>query len=120
MTPTITIAWENIKTTPELEVPYLKPWLLPGETTRVTLGPNSPWQKYQGVFQIDCIYPIEQGHGDAKTKADAICSRFSIGATCSYNGEVVTIIKSYPNSGDNDGPYYKVSVSVVYECYSNT
>jgi len=118
MTPTMAIAWENKEYVPILNTPYLKTWLMPGETTRVTLGPNG-FEAYVGVFQIDCLYPIKQGWYPAKAKAGAICTQFKTGTLVTYNSVEVRIIRSYPERGDVDGPFYKVPVSIYYQCFSN-
>ena len=121
MTPTMAIAWENVNfvTPTTIGTPYLRSWLLPGKTTGLTLGPNS-FDEYLGIFQIDCLYPIGQGWYDCKAKAGAICTHFKKGTLITYNNIEVRTYRVYPDSGDPDGEYYKVSVSIEYKAFTNS
>jgi hypothetical protein len=119
LTPSLPIAWENKEYSPTAGTPYLRSWLLPGQTTTVSLGPDG-YNLYVGVYQIDCLYPINKGWYPAKVKAGAICTLFKRGTLITYNSICVRVMKCYPSSGDIDGDFHKVSVSVEYECYDNS
>jgi hypothetical protein len=119
LTPSLPINWENTEYTPTIGTSYLRAWLLPGETSTLTLGPNG-FNEYVGVLQIDCMYPIGKGWRDAKVEADSLCTLFKRGTLLTYNNINVRVMKSWPEPAVVDGPYYKVSVSVVYTSYDNT
>ena len=120
MTPTMSIAWENVNFTPTNGVPHLATWLLPIATQPVTLGP-AYWEEFSGIFQITCVYPAGRGTNDAKTKAAAIKTRFKRGTSFTYNTLTVKIKQAYPESGfySEDGSWFRVPLSIVYICYAN-
>jgi len=120
MTPTINISWENTNYTPVNGVGYLETWLLPIPTQQVTLGPDC-WEEFSGIFQVTCVYPTGKGSDPARTKAAAIRSRFKIGTLCTYNSLTVKVKGSYPGPGyySEDGSWYRVPVSIVYQCFAN-
>jgi hypothetical protein len=120
MTPTMSIAWENLNFTPTNGVPYLATWLLPIPTEPVTLGP-SYWEEFSGIFQVTCVYPAGKGTNDAKTKAAAIKTRFKRGTSFTYNTLTVKIEKAYPGSGyySEDGSWYRIPISIVYQCFAS-
>lgn len=111
------IAWENDGYSPTLGTPFLRATLLPGESRAVTLGEN-PYVERVGIFQVDCIYPIEDGFGDAKTKAAAIVAAFPANSAFIYNGLEIKIDASWPGPGQPFGNgWYAVPVSIKYRCY---
>jgi hypothetical protein len=117
MTPTnFSVVSENTSFDPTIEAPYLRSWLLPGETVGLTLGPNG-FNSFVGVFQVDAVYPIDKGWGDAKAKVDKICTHFKRGSLLTFNDLQLRIVKVYPDAGSVDGPTYKISTSIYYEAY---
>jgi hypothetical protein len=120
LTPTtMMIAWENIEIDPSISTPYLRAWLMPGRTTTLTLG-NQSWAEFPGVFQIDCLYPANEGWNSATVKADAIYNHFKRGTLATYNDVQVRIKESSVEPGDVDGIFYKKSVSIYYVAYSQS
>ena len=120
MTPTMSIAWENVNFTPTNGIAHLETWLLPIPTQPITLGP-AYWEEFSGIFQVTCVYPAGRGTNDAKTKAAAIKTRFKRGTSFTYNTLTVKIKQAYPESGyySEDGSWYRVPVSIVYWVFAN-
>lgn len=114
----LAIAWENTPLKPVVGTPYLRAWLLPAEPAIASLGP-SPWQERRGIFQVDCCYPVGDGWGTAKTKVAALVTHFCAGTRLTYNTLVVVVEKSWPGPALVDEGWYRISVSILYSCYSN-
>ena len=115
-TPTIGICYENVEYNPVVGESYLRAWLLPGETTSLTLGPGNILE-YLGVYQIDILCPKDQGWAPAKVKAGKLLTHFRPGISMTYQNLTVKSWKAYCDSGSIDGDFYKVSVSVEYRAW---
>lgn len=115
-TPSIGIAYENVEYNPIVGQSYLRAWLLPGETTSLTLGPGNILE-YLGVYQIDCLCPKNQGWAPAKVKAGKLLTHFRPGISMTYQNLTVKSWKAYCDSGSIDGDFYKVSVSIEYRAW---
>lgn len=54
---------------------YLRTTLLPQETVETTFGPHG-YNKWSGLFQIDLVYPFEDGTEMSDKLCDAIVAHF--------------------------------------------
>jgi hypothetical protein len=126
--PTMPIAWENAEyldpldatiKAPVLGTPYLRVHLLPAETDVITIG-ETPWQQFQGIFQVSVLYPINIGFGTPKGKAAEVVAVFKAGTVINYNTLRVICEKVWPSSGmQEDTSWYHIPVNVRYRCESN-
>ena len=113
------VVYENIEYSPTIGIPYLRTWLLPGETFPLTLGPEGVMD-YGGVFQIDCCYPKGRGWKLAKDMAGKVCTHFNRGTLITYNNILVRIRRAWPGPAIIEEELYRVPVSVLYECFDNS
>lgn len=111
------IVWENTEYTTTVGSPYLRTWLNSYPTQNSSLGPQG-FSEYNGIFQVDCYYPIGSGWGSARAKADTICSLFKRGTTVTYNKIEVRIWRSYPEAALTDGDWYRIPISIHYSSWA--
>ena len=110
------VAWEGMNFTPTAGIPHLKAFNLPSRMDVKGLGPDGLTQT-PGVYQIDCVFPVGQGHGSAKTKADEIVARFPRGLQLIAENPNLRVKLSTVGPGITDGGWYTISVSVVWIAY---
>jgi hypothetical protein len=113
----IDIVWENTEYTPTIGKSFLRTWCIPLPTQNSSLGPNG-FSEYNGIFQIDCWYPIGSGWGSARAKVDTICSLFKRGTIITYNNIEVRIWRSYPEPAVIEGNWYRTPISVHYSSWA--
>lgn len=77
----IATAWENVPYTPVAGTPYQRAFLLPAEPDNPEMG---RFTQERGIFQINLLYPLGQGAGDALRQAERIRSTF-------YRGRTITV-----------------------------
>jgi hypothetical protein len=111
------IVWENTEYDPTIGRPFLRTWLLPNQTINSSLGLKG-FSEYNGIFQIDCMYPIGSGWGSARTNVDTICSSFKRGTIVTYNKVEVRIWGSSPEPALIDGDWYRLPISVYYSSWA--
>jgi hypothetical protein len=108
----IDVAWENTGYTPNPETPYLKTYLLPARPEDITIGAG--YRRESGIFQVNINYPIQQGSGDALTRAELIKSAFPRGATFSSGGITVHIGETPEIIGAFETTHYTLPVKIRY------
>jgi len=113
----IDIVWENTEYNPIVNRPFLKAWLIPFPTQNSSLGPKG-FSEYNGIFQVDCWYPVGSGWGSARTKVDTICSLFKRGTIATYNDIEVRIWRSYPEPALIEGDWYRIPISIHYSTWA--
>jgi len=111
------IVWENTEYNPTVGTPFLRTWLISSPTQNSSLGPNG-FSEYNGIFQVDCFYPIGSGWGSARTEVDTICTLFKRGTTVTYNNIEVRIWRSYPEPAIIDGDWYRIPISIHYSSWA--
>lgn len=115
--PTVPVAWENAKYVPTTGTAYFRTWLLPAETSVLTVG-QGPWTERKGIFQVDVYYSGGIGFGTPKAKAAEVVAAFKPNTAFIYNGLMVIIDKSWisPARIDEAG-WYNIPVSIRYRCH---
>lgn len=78
MTPALPIAWPGRRYEPSPDQPYLRVESYPGEVGDAgqEVGLSAPVLR-NGEMRIVALYPIEQGPGPIRSKAEAIAARFA-------------------------------------------
>ena len=106
----VSVAYENVSFTPPNDTPYLRSHLLPSETVASALG-TSAYNRHRGYFQVDAVYPINDGWGACATMAEAIRKQFKRGTTLAGN---ITVERSYVLPGLRDEGRYVIPVVIHY------
>jgi len=120
LSPVLPVAWENFPLATVQGVPWLMVHQLPATQARITLGPDG-WCKYPGIFQVDVLYPIGKGWKDLMATVDAICNLFlqNEGILAEQGNLKIVVLAAGPGPAMREENWYKVPVSIRYECYSN-
>lgn len=113
----VAVAWENSNFEPTTGTKYLRPTLLPADTTQAESG-SSGKDFTTGIYQVDVICPINTGKGEAVNLADDIADTFSRGSIHTYNGVNVRIRRASRRAGNRDGAWFIVPVDIEFFVYT--
>lgn len=110
------VAWDNFAFTPTTGTPYLKPTILWAESSQAELGEaGRNWE--QGVYQITCIYPKNEGSKSMLAMAGKIKDRFKRGTVLTFNAVTVTIRKVYLGPESPGAPdRTQLPISIAFYC----
>lgn len=87
------VAWENMRFTPVLGSPYVRPTLMPGEPTQAEIGENG-CNRHVGVYQISLFFPAGKGLAAVEALRDGLVDHFKRGSV--LTGSIgVEITKAY-------------------------
>jgi len=108
------VAWENKTYDPVIGTLYVRPTLLPGETTQATLGAQGEDQNI-GIYQVDVFAPAGTGKNAAIVMADTIANHFKRGSDLVYNGRTVRIrnVSRLVGTNNADG-WYQIPIEILY------
>lgn len=109
------VAWENVPFTPVSGVPYIAPFLLPGEPSQSELG-TAGANSHTGVYQISVFYPSGGGVAALNTLVSSLCDHFKRGTTISYGGVTVTCQKAYPSPAQQETDRQRVDITIRWIC----
>ena len=77
--PALPIAWPNVNfTPPDANTGYIRAQLFPATAEQTTLGTDGQ-NRHTGIFQVDVIWPENQGLTAPTEKAGAIADHFKRG-----------------------------------------
>lgn len=110
-------AWENSDFTPLAGQVYLSEALLPNETLSVGVSSRSS-DNFGGIYQVLVNAPAGRGKGAAVAAAEQVVAAFAKGASLTYNGLTVRILRSSQNPALMDGNRYVIPVSIVYRAFA--
>ena len=68
------VAWENVKYTPVLGRPWLRPTLINADSQLICLADGN--QNNPGIYRVDAFYPVGNGVGQILDKLDQIYTLF--------------------------------------------
>lgn len=111
------VAWENVSYKPTIGTPYLRPWLLPAEPHSAGLG-DAAQNVERGVYQISLFYPVGKGTKDIYAMATDLRSHFKRGIKLNYNGQLLTITKSYPSPMQQDSDWLHLPMNIAFYAYT--
>lgn len=113
-TPPIPIAFENVTfTPPALGGRYLRAFLLPAATGSDDL--QGVHRRYEGVFQVSIVTPLNKGPGPAEALAAAIAALYSPETQMVVSGlRVYVITPMSPAAGIPEDDAYVVPMSCQY------
>lgn len=106
------VAWPNVPYTPQNGTEYLRPTLLPANNAPATLA----WaEEMTGVYQVDVFMPDAiKGPAAALTRAEEIAAHFRASDIAGLRVRSITV-----GTGQPDGAFYRVPVSIVYRTYES-
>ena len=113
----IPTAWENSNFTPTAGHVYLTEALLPNETLSIGVSSASS-DDFGGIYQVLVNAPAGRGKGAAVAAAEQVVGAFVKGASLTYGGVTVRILRSSQNPALIDGERYVIPVSITYRAIS--
>ncbi len=111
------IAWENTGYKPVKGTAHLRPTLLMSPSSLMDLN---TLQHNEGIYQIDILYPLQDGAGASLTKADEIYTHFKTDLTLVSNSVTVhvkNISRAQPSIRDEG--WYMTSIEIHFKCYAS-
>ena len=106
-------AWENDKFKPTAGQVYLDEKLLPNQTLSVGISSNSS-DNFGGIYQVLVYAPAGGGKGPAVAAAEQVVGAFPKGASLTYSGVTVRVLRASQNPSLIDGERYVIPVSINY------
>lgn len=88
ISPAIDYAWENVKYSPIVGVPYARVYLLAAEPDNPEMGTMAT---ERGFLQVSLFYPLDTGPADAMARAELIRATFVRGASFTASGVTTTV-----------------------------
>ena len=113
----IPTAWENSNFTPPTGQVYLTEALLPNETLSIGVSSASS-DDFGGIYQVLVNAPAGRGKGAAVAAAEQVVGAFAKGASLTYSGVTVRVLRSSQNPAIIDGERYVIPVSINYRAIS--
>jgi hypothetical protein len=107
------VAWENVAFSPVTGVPYLRPFLLPGEPFQAELG-TAGCNRHTGIYQISVYSPAGAGVLSLNTLVASIVDHFKRGTTLTYSTTTLTIQKAYPGPMMQETDWVHVPITIQY------
>ena len=109
------IAWPNTKFTSQNETLYLRPTMLPAQSSLYTLNDV---HRNPGIYQIDIFCALEKGVSAALTMADEIIDFFEEDRSLTAGVDTVYIQSCGVSAGERQESWYRVYVEIAYVCFS--
>lgn len=109
----IPTAWENSNFKPTAGQVYLAEALLPNETLSVGVSGASS-DNFGGIYQVLVYAPAGSGKGAAVAAAEQVVGAFPKGASLTYSGITVRVLRASQNPALIDGERYVIPVSINY------
>jgi hypothetical protein len=119
------IAWENVLFEPSFDTEFVRPTLLPGESSAAGLGASAQ-DRQVGIYQVDVF--LLAGKSPVSTAPDTIGDAFNRGSLHTFNGTTVRVrsvsqgpaIREKLSSavGSGASAFYVVPVTINYFAYT--
>ena len=107
------VAWPNRVYTPVIGTTYLRPSLLPSDTTAATVGASGTDLNI-GVYQVDVFVEAGKGKSAGMVQADLIADHFKRDTELTYNSRTVTIKNVSQSPASVDGGWFQIPVNIEY------
>lgn len=109
------VAWPNTKFTPVGDSSYIRPTLLPANSSLATLNDN---HRNPGIYQVDIFVPLEKGLNSALTLADDIKAHFETSRQLTAGTDTVFIQNVSLGQLERQDAWFRVYIEINYICYS--
>ena len=110
----LSTAYENVPFEPVVGAPWAQLFILPAQPTANTLGAGGQ-DLIEGLFQINLNYPIGDGAGLAKQKANEIREYFYAGRVFTYAAQDVFISSAGRGISQNIDSYYQIILTINFQ-----
>lgn len=108
------VAWENVRYNPTIGTSFVRPTLLPAESSHITLDGS---QKDTGIYQIDIFVELEKGTAALLTLMDTIYDHFdSVDLTTGTTQIFLAQIARSPATREDS--WLRGTIEIYYHSYS--
>ncbi len=109
------IAWPNTKFIPAENTSYIRPTLLPANSTLYTLNDN---HRNSGIYQVDIFVPLEKGLNSALSLVDDVKEHFENTRDLVAGTDTVHIQQISLGQLERQEAWFRVYLEINYICYS--
>lgn len=113
----LAVAWENSSFKPTAGQVYVAEALLPNETLSIGISSTSS-DDFGGIYQVLVYAPAGAGKGAAVSAAEQVVAGFPKGASLTYSGVTVRVLRTSQAAALMEGDRYVIPVSVTYRAVS--
>jgi hypothetical protein len=113
----LTVAWENSNFKPTAGQVYVAEALLPNETLSIGVSSASS-DDFGGTYQVLVYAPAGAGKGAGVAAAEQVVAGFPKGASLTYSGVTVRVLRTSQSAALMEGDRYVIPVSVTYRAIS--
>lgn len=110
-------AWENSNFKPTAGQVYVAEALLPNETLSVGVSSTSA-DNFGGIYQVLVYAPAGATKGAAVAVAEQVVGAFPKGASLTYSGVTVRVLRVSQAPSLMSGDRYVIPVSVTYRAFA--
>lgn len=110
-------AWENSNFKPTAGQVYVAETLLPNETLSVGVSSTSA-DNFGGIYQVLVYAPAGASKGAAVAAAEQVVGAFPKGASLTYDGVTVRVLRTSQAPSLMSGDRYVIPVSVTYRAFA--
>ncbi len=103
---------------PPVGTPWVRVGFLPAQPWPAGLGVDA-LNENKGLFQFSLHYPLDDAWGKPTKMVDSLCNAFKRGTRLIEGTCAVTIEKSWPSAGWQDGSFFITPISVAWNCYAS-
>jgi len=112
------VAWPNHEYKPVKDTLWIRPSLLPADTTAATIGATTSTDLNIGIYQVDVFAPASDGKSKAMIQADLIADHFKRDTELTYNSRTVVIKNVSQSPARIDGGWFQVPVNIEYYTFT--
>lgn len=109
------IAWPNTKFSPTENAAYIRPTVIPANSTLQTLNDV---HRNPGIYQVDVFVPLEKGLNSALSLVDEIKAHFEEDRTLVAGSDTVMIQNIGLGQLERQDAWFRVYLEINYICYS--
>lgn len=109
------IAWPNTKFSPTENIAYIRPTLLPANSTLETLNDVN---RNPGIYQVDVYVPLEKGLNSALSLIDDVKDHFESNRSLVTGGDTIFIQNITLGQLERQDAWFRVYLEINYICYS--
>lgn len=95
---------------------YARSTLLPAETETSTIGPGG-YDTYQGLYQVDLFFPINEGAKAVNYMVDSIIAAFPKGSLSTQDGVQLRIVNYWREASLETDNWFMVPVVIQWESF---
>lgn len=111
------VAWSNIRYVPVNGTSFLRPTLLPSQSSLETLTDHN---RHPGIYSVSIFTPVEKGMNAGLVLADSVKTHFESNRRISQNGDTIFIKAISLGIAEREEAWNHLIMTIQYECYNDS